>query len=336
MKDNKRKNRNASVRRLTAEGILLLALLCAAVLLTAAAVWCVHRANRYRASAEAAARQTEVPAVETASPSPEASPTPEPTPSPSPTPKPSSPSRVETLEYTAHDYVRDPGEEKTKRLAVYVPKDYDPSEEYDVVFLMHVLGQNETFWTEQLGFASVLDELIESGACRPVVAVFPDGYYHEDLRGVTGRSEYYEQFAQEFRKDILPFVRSQYSISSAPERTGFIGASFGAYMTVNSILRENADLVGNYGYIGGGDIDPSLISSRWSANGFTSPRISMFYIGEGDRDDLGTVQSSYQKLLAYGGSFDESNLVFSVLSGYAHEPAEWILGAKEALALFYP
>ena len=264
--------------------------------------------------------------------------TPSPSPSPEPTPTPvplNTESVIETVEYTTRDYYSGNPGDIIKQMSVYLPPEYDPDTQYDAVFLMHVLGCDETFWPE-LGIKELADSLIASGSMRPVIIFMPDGYANDDVRGVTGLDDYYVQFGQEFRNDIIPCVREHYMLYETKEHYAFIGASFGAYMTNLSVMADDIDLVGYFGYIGGGTIHPESLQSQWANKGLTDTDILMLYIGEGEFDDIGTVYASYQQLMYYTSMFSESNVVFSEIPGVGHEAAEWLTGAAEAMALFFP
>ena len=235
-------------------------------------------------------------------------------------------------EYETTDFQT--GEKVTKQLAVYLPPEYDETSEYNACFLMHISGSDEGFWLS-LGIQALADEIIAQGLAEPFILFMPDGYLNDDYRTHRNDSTVYTQFAQEFREDIIPFVKENYPLREGREHFGFIGASFGAYMTVNSILAPNLDLVSNFGYIGGGTIEQSRLEESWSAAGTEALPVSMLYIGEGALDDRGPAELSYMCLLAGCSKFTEDNLVFSLMDGLGHESGEWLLGFQEAIALFY-
>lgn len=259
---------------------------------------------------------------------------PEPLPEPKAEPTPEPQSIIITVEYTTHDYDRSETEPVVKPMSVYLPRGYDPEAKYDAAFLMHVLGQDETFWPG-LGIKEVLDELISSGDCAPLVVFMPDGYVNDQARGVTGLGVYYPQFARELREDIFPFIQENFALYDSPEHYAFCGASFGAYMTTNSVLVPNLDLVANFGYIGGGAIYPSLLAAGWAEAGCEDCVIRYLYIGEGEFDDRGPVEESYAALLASCSKINKDNIVLSIIPGVGHDETEWITGVREALALFF-
>lgn len=254
---------------------------------------------------------------------------PEPTPSPEPTVR---PSETFVTEYEATDVST--GGKVRKNMAVYLPEGYDENGEYNTVFLMHVSGSDENFWLG-LGIQEIMDGLISSGAVEPMIVFMPDGYISDDIRGIRNNPAVYTQFASEFRDDILPFVREYYAVHDGRDHYGFYGASFGAYLTVNSILEPNLDLVSYYGYVGGGEIDINELESSWLNSGNSDYEIGMFYIGEGSMDDRGPVELSYMTLRDHCDKFSENNLRFTLMDGIGHDATEWSEGLKEALQLFF-
>lgn len=250
-------------------------------------------------------------------------------PSPEPTAR---PSELVSVSYRTSNF--ETGEETEKEMTVYLPEEYDENGRYNAVFLMHVSGSDENFWPS-LGVKEIADELIDSDAIEPVLIFMPDGYFSDDVRGNRNDPRIYTQFAQEFRNDLMPFVKQSFPVYEERGHFAFYGASFGAYLTVNSVLKPNLDLVSNYGYVGGGTIDLNELEQAWADSGTSDLDISMFYIGEGDRDDRGPVELSYMILRDYCSKFNEENLKFTLMEGVGHDAEEWTGGLKEALQLFF-
>ena len=263
--------------------------------------------------------------------------TPEPTAaataSPEPTPLPApAPSQTFVTEYPATDYAT--GEQIVKKLAVYLPEGYIPGKSYPAVMLMHVSGADETFWLN-LGIQEIMDELTANGEIPPTLVFMPDGYAGEEKRGARNDPGIYTQFAAELRNDLMPFLREYYGISENRGDLAFYGASFGAYLCVNSVLIPNLDLFSGFGYVGGGTIDLSSLLSGWEDSGTAGLPIKLLYIGEGSFDDRGPVELSYLTLLNHCDSFSDANLKFSLMENVGHDPEEWTRGLREFLPLFF-
>ena len=371
--------RKAAVKRKISGILLILAglLLLGAVLSLRAQGLSLPRVEAVLASAP---DPTPDPAP-TPEPTPEPSPeiTPEPTPSPAPTPRPLQETqltdcRIEPgffapaaeqgvllrdLRYTTRDYVDGREGEFPKCMQVYLPYGYDENERYDVLFLLHVRQLDETFWLDWLhqydlpgeaetyvSAVNLLDNLIERGLCRPMLVVSLCGYLDEDARWVHRQEQVYPQFAEEFARDILPFVVERYatwaegsdreSLRAAREHFGVLGASFGAYQAELSVLGPNLDLTAWYCLTGGGSVSWDYLYPVWSSRGTLGEPIRLLYFAEGECDDIGPVEGSYLALSNWSEKFTrDENLRFTRILGVGHDETEWLNALFNAAQLFF-
>lgn len=318
----------------------------------------------------------------TPTPTPSPSPTPTPTPSPSPTPSPTprpllapqltdegidasffEPSGepgmlVKDVGYTTQDYVWNDGG-RDKLMQVYLPCGYDENGRYDVLFLIHTRQLNERFWLEQehsyrrpdgsLGTGSVvalLDNMIARGLCRPLIVVSLCGYLDEGMAYLHRSEQVYPQFAEEFARDILPFVAEHYAtwaedatpeaLREARRHVGLFGASFGAYEIELSVLAPNLDLVSWYAMTGGGSVTREYLEPQWSMYGTLGEPIDLLYFAEGEYDDRGPVEQSYYDLGAWSEVFTAGeNLRLTLLRGVGHEEPEWMTALYNTLQLMF-
>lgn len=84
---------------------------------------------------------------------------------------------IETLEYTAPDYTGGSGEECTKKAKVYLPFGYDETKEYPVFYLMHGMGDDETWYFGDT--PSQLHDLLNKNKVDHVWQLF-DGTGHDE------------------------------------------------------------------------------------------------------------------------------------------------------------
>lgn len=314
-----------------------------------------------RGTAEAAVTPEITLPPQTPAPTPE--PTPEPTPVPTPRPLqeialitssidesfftlPGETGTIETVEYQTFNYTGT-GEAVTKTMSVYLPYGYSEDSRYDVLFLMHTMCGNDTFWfsehpyafsddrVESLYIPYLIDHLIERGMCRPLVVVSLSGYITEEARYERYSDRDFDQFVPEFRNDILPFVTEHYSVYGTRDHVGFMGASFGAYLEYRSILGPNYDLVSYFALTGGGMIEPGWLFERWSSIGAQDLLPNLIYIAEGDRDDRGPVELGYMYLAANMDRFNENNLKFTLFENTPHDFREWDNTLYNCLQLFF-
>ena len=261
--------------------------------------------------------------------------------------------------YTTSDYVD--GREGTfaKCMQVYFPYGYDESEQYDVLFLLHVRQHDEYFWLDwphlydipgegasYVSAVNLLDNLIERGLCRPMLVIALNGYLNYDASMAHRSEQVYPQFAEEFRRDILPFVAEHYatyaegtdlaSLRAAREHFGVMGASFGAYETEISVLAPSLDLIAWYAMTGGGSVTYDYLYPEWSHCGTVDEPIRLLYFVEGEYDDIGPVEGSYWALGNWTEKFTrDENLRFTRIYGAGHEPREWVDALYNTAQLFF-
>ena len=297
----------------------------------------------------------------TSSPSPE--PTPEPTPAATPRPLtdvnlvtssidgsyfevPNEKGTLETVEYETKNYTSDLSS-VTKQMCIYLPYGYDESKEYNVIFLMHTMGASERFWFSEheykkddgthqnLYIPYLIDNMIERGNCAPVIVVSLCGYINDDARYERNSDRDFTQFISEFKYDILPYMESNYAVAKGRDHVGFMGASFGAYLTYRSILGPCFDVCSYFGLTGGGTVEPGWLEDKWAGCNASDERANLIYIAEGDCDDRGPVELGYMYLAARNDLFDSDNLKFTLYENTAHEFREWDNTLFNCLQMFF-
>ena len=95
----------------------------------------------------------------------------------------------------------------TKKLNVYLPYGYDSNKKYNIFYLMHGGGENEnTIFSEDVKLKHVLDHMIMNGDIDPMIVVTPT---------FNGGNCTAQNFYQEFRQNVIPFVEGKYSTYAA-------------------------------------------------------------------------------------------------------------------------
>lgn len=259
--------------------------------------------------------------------------------------------------YETCDYESGLPDRITKTMAVYLPYGYDEEKQYDVLFLLHTSGGDENTWlgyehaytipdqgTLSVSMVNMLDNMIQQGRCAPLIVVGPSCYVYPGAAAAHNSARDFEQFDQEFSQDLLPFVAEHYAtyaadgspeaLAQAREHFGILGASFGAYVNYISIFATHLDLAAWYCFVGGGGIDYSYVTERWSARGMMELPIDCLYIVEGEYDDRFGPESSYNTLKTIE-RFNDQNLRYSIIQGAGHEPRAWVNGLYNSLELFF-
>ncbi len=328
---------------------------------------------------------TPAPAAPDATPEPAPVSTPEPTPEPTPTPTPEPTARplrepeltervidesffapasqqgtlLTDVAYVTRDYYYGRDGDFPKTMQVYLPYGYSENERYDVLFLLHIRQNTVSWWLEQpheydipgsgstpVSVVNILDNLIERGMCRPMIVIALDGYLSDESRWVHNADQVYPQFAEEFARDILPFVVGHYStwaegperaqLAAAREHFGVLGASFGAYEAELSVMAPNFDLVSWYAMSGGGSVTMNYLMPMWTQYGTLGLPVSMLYFVEGEYDDYGPVLGSYRSLPDWTDKFTQDvNLLYTTVTGAGHEQREWVNALFNAAQIFF-
>ncbi len=161
---------------------------------------------------------------------------------------------VEHIEYRSKKYHTEEKEETTKYAYVYLPPNYDPEKQYDVLFLMHGIGGNEKEWKLDEAapkIKKVMDNLIYYEEIKPFIIVTPNGR-------TGGGDESFYTFGQELRNDLIPYIDSHYAtygeydengydLTVAREHRAMAGFSMGGMQTINVGLCECLDIMSYFG-----------------------------------------------------------------------------------------
>ena len=296
--------------------------------------------------AELAFRTTEIPAEEYA-------PCPE-------------PGTVETVSYIAPNY-RQAGmehavREREKPMTVYLPYGYDPSEQYDVLILLHGAGCDENYylnqshkcWGKNICGRDIIDNMIYTGVCGKMIVACPTIFYNDDLGqhrfyNVSAGGYYYDN---ELRNDILPYLAEHYStfaadgtqesLRAARAHFGFCGFSMGSVVGYMSVLSEYSDLFGWIGCLGSFASSSVYgttvyaINSALSREEFADCPIYFLYNGGGESDPAWQEQEPLCRMLIDASDkLDENNTALIGGSKATHEGKSWILGMYNCLHVFF-
>ena len=195
-------------------------------------------------------------------------------------------SKLEAREFTSESLSNNPmGNSELRRMQVYLPKGYDESsfKKFPVVYLLHGLPfTEEAFitpetWDPWIGGASPfktypdfpqesfkqwLDQLIETGAVRPMIIVMPDAssgygfsFYSNSI--LIGNFEDY------IVNDVVNFIDSNYRTFSNKDGRAVIGFSQGGYAAVKfglmhpdkfSVIASHSGLLYLDGMLSMGDV----------------------------------------------------------------------------------
>lgn len=257
---------------------------------------------------------------------------------------------VEEITYTTKDYYGT-GEEMTKPAYVYLPYGYDEEKQYNVIFLMHGGGGDETEWAIHTDFSTVrlvLDNMIYYGDIEPCIAVVPNGrsgvYYEKKSDSADG----FMDFGLELRNDLIPYIDANYAtyaeyspegydVTAARDHRAIAGFSFGGMQSINVGLCECLDIISYFGAFSpataiywGEDIAKELEK-------FDTYEIGYIYEICGDRD-MNCATAGYYALMPLTELTDKvvlgENLMLQIVPG-GHETAVAKLGLYNFLQLIF-
>ncbi|MBO4653583.1 MAG: hypothetical protein IK055_02745 [Lachnospiraceae bacterium] len=220
------------------------------------------------APSETPATPTEAPAADTPTPT---APEEDPTPTPTIGPHAKIDTRIPTdystyrlkncgeivqITYETKDYLNDQAT-LTKPAYVYLPPDYDETKQYNVLYLMHGIGGDETEWG-MTGLSStvkaIMDNLIRYGDIEPFIVVAPNGRSYYDFANKDGDYASFYVFGQELRNDLIPYIESNFAVyhddadpTAVRDHRAMAGLSMGGMQTINIGMCECLDIISWFG-----------------------------------------------------------------------------------------
>ena len=134
---------------------------------------------------------------------------------------------------------------KPRRLHVYTPPGFGTDNaRYPVLYLLHGAFDSDDSWGTVGRAGFILDNLIASGAVKPMIVVMPHG--HTGPTRPPAGSPPLPDFVTEFRTDIKPFIESRYPLLGGRANTAIAGLSMGGGHTLDISFASLAD----FGYVG--------------------------------------------------------------------------------------
>ena len=269
---------------------------------------------------------------------------------------------VETVEYETKDYGNGTYRTETKKMQVYLPYGYSEENKYNVLILLHGSDGTENYWFSRDQYYTypdddmcysvriniLLDNMIYYRYCEPLIVVSPT-YYLNDYERDQGDLPYRdaEQFAEELRNDILPYLAEHYStyaadgsydsLKAAREHFALIGASYGAFVTYRSVISRNIDLISWIGAVSGCNTPiKDYVVPAIDAAEFDGCDIDLLYIAAGSNDSLREdAYEGYEDMLAYCSKINSDNIMFVEMKNAVHEDRVWDNAIYNCLFYFF-
>lgn len=239
---------------------------------------------------------------------------------------------IESITYSAEDYVDGDGSTLSKEAEVYLPSGYsDSSDSYPLIILMHGWqGNDSTIFTAEDGeVVNVLDHMISDSMIPACIVVTPTFDTRNKSASWEKSETELEPFVQETRNDLLPFLLENYRISSDRNDHYFGGFSMGGVTTWYEFL-ENLDLF--HGFLSlsgdcwktktdGAETDyaavAELLAQAVSDQGYTSS--DFVIVAESGSDDYFLTPMEEQVTeMRKTDTFTEENLFWRLQQGASH------------------
>lgn len=239
---------------------------------------------------------------------------------------------IETITYSAENYVADDGSTLSKEAEVYLPAGYgESSDTYPAVILMHGWqGNDSTIFTAEDGaVVNVLDHMIAEGVIPACIVVTPTFDTRNKSASWEKSETELEPFASETRNDLLPYLLENYRISEDRQDHYFGGFSMGG-VTVWYEFLENLDLFHGFLAISGdcwktktdgAETDyaetAGLLEQAVRDQGFDSDDF-LIVAESGSEDYFLTPMEEQIKEMRKTGMFTEENLFWRLQQGAQH------------------
>ena len=201
---------------------------------------------------------------------------------------------VEMIEYPSKTVGVD------RKAFVYTPPNYDPQQQYPVLYLLHGIGGTEREWLDQASPQVILDNLYSDGLATPMIVVLPNGRARPNDRAegnVFESAPAFAVFERDLLDDLIPFVEAKYPVRTEREHRAIAGLSMGGGQSLNFGLGN----LGEFAWIGAFSAAPNqeapeaLVPKPEE----TSEQLELLWISCGDADRLiGLSQRLHQYLKA--------------------------------------
>lgn len=127
---------------------------------------------------------------------------------------------------------------KDRSVTIVLPPNYTDDKKYPVVYLCHGLGQDNTQWTYEKADV-IIGNLIADGEAKEMILVLPNCRARKNDEGnppdAFSINNYlaFDNFYNDFKNDLKPFIESNYSVKTGRENTAIAGFSMGGRVALH-------------------------------------------------------------------------------------------------------
>ncbi len=228
---------------------------------------------------------------------------------------------------------------------IYLPPNYDTRTQvrYPVLYLQHGGGEDETGWIRQGHANFILDNLIASGHCKPMILVMDYGYARRagqaaaDLSGkpfgspemLQAMRDLTSAFEDDVTQALIPYVDATFRTIPDRDHRAMAGLSMGGMETFQTTL-DHLDLfsyIGGFSGAGGFVLADRKLDTKTDYNGvFSQPtvfakRVHLLWLG------VGTAEPARMRtgILGMHTALEQAHIqhVFYESPGTDHEWQTW-------------
>jgi len=188
----------------------------------------------------------------------------------------------------------------SRKTMVYTPPGFSTADTYNVLYLLHGIGGDETEWYTYAAPQIILDNLYDDNKLEPMIVVFPNGRSMANDRAEgdlfdAQKIQAFERFELDLINDLIPFVESNYPAQTRRENRAIAGLSMGGGQSLNIGL-GNLD---QFAWIGAFSAAPNT-----RAPGLLVPKpaetsrlVKKLWLSCGDQDNLKHISNTVHTYL---------------------------------------
>ena len=150
--------------------------------------------------------------------------------------------------------------ERDTPVNVLLPTDYTEDKKYPVLYILHGFFDSEEWMArDEVAIPQILTNLQQKGEAEDMLIVLPYIYCSKEQQTVSGMDLKnclaYDNFINDMMTDLIPFVKSTFSVAEGRENTAITGFSMGGRESL-FISCRHPDI---FGYIGAVCPAPGLV-----------------------------------------------------------------------------
>ena len=204
-----------------------------------------------------------------------------------------------------------PSTGEPRRAFVYTPPGYDKSGiKYNVLYLQHGWGEDETAWSNQGHANLIIDNMIAEKKVKPFIIVMTYGMTNKSVRVNGVRQFAVDTFKTVLLKELVPYVDANFRTIATRNGRAMAGLSMGGRET-KEITLANPEVFAYWGLLSGGEYAPADLKGKMKPK--------FLFISAGDKEARAATIPKAETDLKAGGY----NVATYISKNTAHEFQTW-------------